>query len=86
MRMSLVVSFLAGGLAALAVTPLTLRAEKPSGCDKWQTAVGIDLPTEPEKLSEVPAYGSVRPRTAPSGWEPFAIAATGQIAFRRCAP
>jgi hypothetical protein len=86
MRMALVVSFIAGGLAALALAPLALRAEKPSGCERWQTAVGIDVPIEPEKLTEVPAYGSVKPRTAPAGWEPFAIAATGQIAFRRCAP
>ena len=85
MKIALVVSFLVGGLVALILSPSVLRAQR-LGCERWQTAAGIDVPTEPEKLNEIPAYGTVRPRTAPAGWEPFAIAATGLIVFRRCAP
>jgi hypothetical protein len=80
----MIASALAGALVALAARgPTASAADKPVGCQQWETALFTEI-LDPGK--PVQEYGKPLVTRGPAGgWEPFAFGVGGQLTYRRCA-
>ena len=75
----------AGSLLTLLVAssgPDVHAQRAPGGCAQWETEFAGEAPAT---VRPAPQVGQIQAEPAPAGgWEPFAYAPGGQLAFKRC--